>query len=175
MARFVPGEIAISATDDSESAPRLSIVIPAYNEERRLPAALERLVTYLRRQTYTWEIVVVANGCTDATEEVTRQAAADESAIRLVALQDRGKGLASKAGALRSRGEIVFLCDADLSMPPEAIEQFLLTIETCDLVAGSREAPGAQRFDEPWHRHLMGRVFNLVVQVLLVPGVSDTQ
>ncbi|HEX8917422.1 MAG TPA: dolichyl-phosphate beta-glucosyltransferase [Chloroflexota bacterium] len=169
------GEPAISHTDDANPTPYLSVVIPAFNEERRLPDTLDRLEAYLRLQAYSWEIVVVANGCSDRTEDVAKSATEQNDAIRLVSLRDRGKGLASKAGALRSRGEIIFLCDADLSMPPETIEQFLEAIRSCDLVAGSREAPGAHRYDEPWHRHLMGRVFNRVVQILLIPGVRDTQ
>lgn len=95
--------------------------------------------------------------------------------LELVSVRYRGKGLASKDGALRSRGEIIFLCDADLSMPPEDLAAFLTALESTDVVIGSREAPGAHRYHEPWHRHLMGRVFNWVVRILAVRGISDTQ
>lgn len=153
----------------------LSIVIPALNEAGRLPRTLARLHGYLRSQSYRWEIIVVSNGSTDATEEVVRRAAAEMPQLRLICLSERGKGLACRAGALESRGEVVFLCDADLSMPPETLERFLDASERVDVVAGSREAPGARRYSEPRHRHLMGRVFNHLVQLLAVPGISDTQ
>jgi dolichyl-phosphate beta-glucosyltransferase len=133
------------------------------------------LHAYLQGQSYTWEIIVVSNGSTDDTEGVVRRATERVPNLKLLTLRQRGKGVASKHGALRSRGEIIFLCDADLSMPPESIADFLTEIEHVDVVVGSREAPGARRFDEPWHRHLMGRVFNLLVQWLAVPGIRDTQ
>jgi len=83
--------------------------------------------------------------------------------------------LAARAGALASRGDIIFLCDADLSMPPEYLQSFLNMPADVDVVVGSREAHGSRRFNEPWHRHVMGRVFNRFVQLLAVPGVEDTQ
>jgi dolichyl-phosphate beta-glucosyltransferase len=83
--------------------------------------------------------------------------------------------VASRFGALRSRGDIVFLCDADLSMPPENLARFIEAMKSVDIVVGSREAPGAKRYDEPGYRHVMGRVFNTLVRLLAVPGVEDTQ
>jgi dolichyl-phosphate beta-glucosyltransferase len=155
--------------------PFLSIVIPAYNEERRLPASLHRLHDYLSQQSYAWEIIVVSNGCTDRTDAVVREAAQTIPHLRLLTLVERGKGLACREGALDSHGEIVFLCDADLSMPPGELALFLQAIEQVDVVVGSREAPGSHRYNEPWHRHLMGRVFNWLVQVVAVKGIQDTQ
>lgn len=159
----------------SSSPTFLSVVIPALNEAGRLPSTLERLYQYLSDQHYTWEIIVVSNGSTDGTEEVVREAAERIPNLDLVTLRQRGKGVASRFGALRSRGEIVFLCDADLSMPPENLARFIDTIQSVDIVVGSREAPGARRYDEPGYRHVMGRVFNTLVRLLAVPGVEDTQ
>jgi dolichyl-phosphate beta-glucosyltransferase len=130
---------------------------------------------YLRQQSYRWEIIVVSNGSTDGTEAVVNEACAGIPSLELITLRQRGKGLASRFGALRSKGEIVFLCDADLSMPPETLARFIEAIQDADVVAGSREAPGARRYDEPGYRHVMGRVFNTLVRVLAVPGISDTQ
>lgn len=153
----------------------LSIVIPALNEAGRLPSTLDRLHEYLREQSYRWEIIVVSNGSTDGTEAVVNEACRRIPNLELITLRQRGKGLASRFGALRSKGEIVFLCDADLSMPPETLARFIEAIQDADVVAGSREAPGARRYDEPGYRHVMGRVFNTLVRVLAVPGISDTQ
>lgn len=168
-------ETRISRTPARDDSPHLSIVIPAFNEARRLPGTLRRLHAYLAIQTYTWEIIVASNGCTDHTDAVVREAARTVPHLHLLTLAERGKGLATREGAMESRGEIVFLCDADLSMPPEELAEFLEAIETVDIVAGSREAPGSHRYHEPWHRHLMGRVFNWLVQIVAVRGIQDTQ
>jgi dolichyl-phosphate beta-glucosyltransferase len=95
--------------------------------------------------------------------------------LRLITVADRGKGIACRAGALDGKGEVIFLCDADLSMPPETLSRFMKEIDSVDIVVGSREAQGARRYSEPWHRHLMGRVFNYLVQALAVSGIKDTQ
>jgi dolichyl-phosphate beta-glucosyltransferase len=150
-------------------------VIPAYNEARRLPPTLDRLCDYLAKQTYTWEIIVVSNGSTDGTEHVVRRSASEVPGIKLVAIDERGKGVAARTGALESAGDVVFLCDADLSMDPENLARFLGLIDAASVVVGSREAPGARRFNEPWHRHAMGRVFNFLVRLLAVRGIQDTQ
>jgi glycosyltransferase involved in cell wall biosynthesis len=95
--------------------------------------------------------------------------------VRLVTTSVRGKGVAVKTGALQSRGEVVFICDADLSMPPATLSAFLEAIHEADVIVGSREAPGAKRYNEPWKRHLMGRIFNFLVQRIAVQGIEDTQ
>jgi dolichyl-phosphate beta-glucosyltransferase len=154
---------------------RLSIVIPAYNEAGRLPGTLDRLYNYLRDQEYGWEVIVAVNGSTDGTEEVVKRIAQQMPGVRALSLTERGKGVACRAGALESRGDVVFLCDADLSMPPETLQQFLAAMERHDIVVGSREAPGARRFSEPRHRHVMGRIFNHLVQLLVLQGIADTQ
>ena len=172
---FALREVWITTEEAPEQPPRLSIVIPAYNEERRLPLTLERLYAYLQHQSYTWEILVVSNGSTDGTGRVVQEAARAIPGLTLVSIAERGKGLASKHGALRSTGDLVFLCDADLSMPPVAIGSFLAAMDSADVVIGSREAPGSHRYHEPWHRHFMGRVFNRFVRAFAVDGISDTQ
>lgn len=168
-------EGATAAGMDEADRLALSIVIPAFNEERRLPGTLERLRLYLDEQSYSWEIVVVPNGCTDATEAVATRVAETDPRVRVVAVEGRGKGLAARAGVLAGHGQIVFLCDADLSMPPEWIGSFLAATGEIDVVAGSREASGARRHQEPWHRHVMGRIFNHLVRTVAVPGIDDTQ
>ena len=150
-------------------------MIPALNEAGRLPTTLERLCAYLAGEAYAWEIIVVSNGSTDGTEELVAGMAARCPHLRLIALPERGKGRAARAGAQQAAGEVVFLCDADLSMPPGSLADFLRLLREADVVVGSREASGARRYDEPRLRHLMGRVFNRLVQWLAVPGIQDTQ
>ena len=88
----------------------------------------------------------------------------------------QGKGAAVKAGMLAARGEYLFICDADLSMPIEEVSKFVPpALDACDVAIASREAPGARRVGEPEYRHLMGRVFNLIVRLLAIPDIQDTQ
>jgi dolichyl-phosphate beta-glucosyltransferase len=154
----------------------LSVVIPAYNEERRLPQTLPRVVDFLSAQEYAAEVLVVDDGSTDGTAGVVQEIADGVPFVRLIENQHRGKGYAVKTGVMSSQGEYIFLCDADLSMPIEEVSNFLPpTLEDYDVAIGSREVEGARRYDEPDLRHLMGRVFNTLVRLLAVRGFQDTQ
>jgi dolichyl-phosphate beta-glucosyltransferase len=150
-------------------------VVPAYNEEHRLPTSLQRLRAYLEDQGYSYEVLVVDNGSSDRTREATEAAAVDWPQLRCLSMSERGKGLAVKVGALSARGDRLMFCDADLAMPVEEIARFLPPLEAADVVIATREGPGARRIGEPDYRHLMGRVFNLLVRWLAVPGFQDTQ
>jgi dolichyl-phosphate beta-glucosyltransferase len=160
----------------SASPPTLSIVIPAWNEAERLPATLQALVAWLGAQPWQWEIRVVDDGSTDGTASVVAEAAAAEPRIVLQREPHRGKGGAVKAGMLATTGAFRFICDADLSMPLHELPRFLPPLLTdFDIAIGSREGAGARRVGEPWRRHVVGRVFNLAIQWLVVPGIEDTQ
>lgn len=160
----------------------LSIIIPAHNEELRLPGSLQRIDSFLGRQSYSFEVIVVENGSIDNTIGVVQEFASQHPYVRLMMVETRGKGLAVKAGMLAARGEYRFICDADLSMPIEEIAKFLPAdigagecTQRFDVAIGSREAPGAVRYHEPWYRHFMGRVLNWIIKVLAVRGFEDTQ
>lgn len=160
----------------SSQNPYLSIVIPAHNEERRLPPSLAKIDAFLRTQPYSYEVIVVENGSSDRTSEVTREFAQTHPYVKLMEVQTRGKGLAVKAGMLEAKGEYRFICDTDLSMPIEEISKFLPpSLEGYDLMIGSREGEGARRIGEPEYRHLMGRILNFIVKVTAVPQFEDTQ
>ena len=154
----------------------LSIVIPAYNEQARLPYTLSELQAFVCDEKLDCEIIVVDNGSTDATSVVIQQAMARFPTLRLLRTDRRGKGLAVRTGMLAARGAVALFADADLSWSLEELVRFpaLVTPET-PVVVGSREGQGAQRRGEPSYRHLMGRVFNGVVQMLAVPGIDDSQ
>ena len=154
----------------------LSIIIPAYNEELRLPATLAQVSDFLQRQAYTSEILVVENGSQDRTWQVAQQFAAAQPQVRALQQFQRGKGLAVKRCMLEAKGEYRFMCDADLSMPIGETERFLPPILTdCDVAIASREAPGARRYAEPLYRHLGGRAINTTIRLLALPGLNDTQ
>lgn len=151
-------------------------MIPAFNEEPRISNTLSQVVEYLTAQDYGWEVVVADDGSQDQTAQLVDQVTVDHPNVRVLRLPHRGKGWAVKNGMLAAQGEYRLLCDADLSVPIAQVERLLPPLgPRSDVVLGSREAPGAARFGEPARRHLMGRVFNLLVSRLAVPGLSDTQ
>ena len=156
--------------------PFLSIVIPAYNEEKRLPDTLEKVIAFTDRQAYPSEVLVVENGSQDRTYAVAQAFAEHYDQVILLKEEQRGKGLAVQRGMLTARGEYRFMCDADLSMPVDEISRFIPpTLQDYDIAIGSREAPGAIRYNEPQYRHLGGRAVNTMIRVLALPGLQDTQ
>ncbi len=159
----------------SQRQPLLSIIIPAYNEEERLPESLRKIDEFLQAQPYQAEVLIVENGSRDRTTDVAEAFAADHPYVRVLH-SPQGKGAAVKTGMLAATGAYRFMCDADLSMPIEEVNKFLPPATNSYQVAmASREAPGAHRYDEPEYRHLMGRVFNLIVRMLAIPKFQDTQ
>ena len=154
----------------------VSIVIPAYNEERRLGATLDAVTGYLREQPWDWEVRVVDDGSADATVAIAEEAARREPRVVVQREPHRGKGGAVRAGLTAARGDYRFICDADLSMPIGEVARFLPPqAPAFDVAIGSREGRQARRIGEPMYRHLMGRVFNRGVQLLVLPGIEDSQ
>jgi glycosyltransferase involved in cell wall biosynthesis len=154
----------------------LSLVIPAYNEQARLPYTLSQIEAFLCQESIDGEVIVVDNGSQDATSAVVLQASSTFPRLRLVRTDRRGKGCAVRTGALAATGEIMVFGDADLSWSVDDLPRFMALVnDATPVVIGSREGAGARRIDEPGYRHLMGRVFNRVVQALAVPGIEDSQ
>jgi len=154
----------------------LSIIIPAYNEESRLPRTLRQVFAYLEKQSYTCEVIVVENGSTDRTLQIAHEFASTHPTLHPLREERPGKGNAVRRGMLEARGEYRFICDADLSMPIEEISKFLPPrLKDFDLAIGSREAPGAVRYNEPSYRHWGGRLINYAIQLFILPGLNDTQ
>jgi glycosyltransferase involved in cell wall biosynthesis len=156
--------------------PFLSIIIPAYNEESRLPDTLEKVDSFLSEQIYSSEVWIVDNNSTDHTSDIIQDFAARHPNFQGLFEKQPGKGAAVKHGMLQARGEYSFMCDADLSMPIDEINRFLPPqLEGVDIAIASREAPGAIRYDEPQFRHIGGRLLNYFIQLLALPGLNDTQ
>ena len=159
-----------------EALPFLSIIIPAHNEESRLPATFDKLAAFLKAQPYAAEVIVVENGSTDRTYSLAQGYMGSIPGLKVIHEEERGKGLAVKRGMLEARGEYRFICDADLSMPIEEIHKFLPpALSQLEIAIGSREAAGAIRYNEPAYRHFIGRVFNLMVRIMALPGLQDSQ
>lgn len=153
----------------------LSIIIPAFNEEQRLPTSLHQLHERLGDELVA-EVVVVDDGSDDATCEVVRQHMAEWPALRLVERPHAGKGAAIRSGILAAEGEYILLADADFSMSADQIERFsATTLGDYDVAIGVREGEEAQRIGEPVSRRIMSRTFNLFVRLALLPGFRDTQ
>jgi len=161
----------------------LSVVIPAYNERERLPRTLEAIGSYLQARGGKSEVIVVDDGSRDGTAEA---AAAEVAGLRergvavdlLRHAENRGKGAAVRTGFAASSGEVVLFSDSDLSTPIEDTERLLEAIRGgADVAIGSRAVEHRRLVEkhQPWRRELMGRVFNLLVQAVLLPGLHDTQ
>lgn len=154
----------------------LSIIIPAYNEEKRLPKTLQQLFDFLKKQSYTFEVLVVENGSQDQTYNIAQRSTEKYPQLQVLRVEQAGKGRAVQRGMLEARGDYRFMCDADFSMPVEQINRFLPpSLEDFDIAIASREAPGAVRYNEPQYRHIVGRIFNTLIRLLAVPELHDTQ
>ncbi len=156
-------------------SPFLSIIIPAYNEESRLPQTLEQVFTFLEGKNYPAEVIVVENGSKDQTLSLAQELSKKYSNLRVLHNEEAGKGRAVQRGMLEAGGEYRIFCDADLSMPIEEIRRFIPPNLEKDIVIASREVKGAIRYDEPNYRHFTGRIFNLLIRLLALPKLHDTQ
>ncbi len=159
--------------------PHLSIVIPAYNESRRMGRTLEKIREYVRSKPFAIEVIAVDDGSTDRTREVLQEAAAQFPAMRVFANNgNRGKGFTVRRGILEAQGKLVLFTDADLSAPIEETDKLLAAIESrgADAAVGSRalqrELIGVH---QPWFREFGGRGFNLIVRLFTGLKIHDTQ
>ena len=157
--------------------PDLSVVIPAYNEEGRLPETLRRLQPYLARRGRPFELILVDDGSADGTLQIMREESKRHPYVRVVAAPHRGKGRALANGVVASSGRLVLISDADLSTPIAELPKLEAALaDGADVAIASRAKHGARiEISQPPHRVLMGKVFNLIVQALLLPGIWDTQ
>jgi dolichyl-phosphate beta-glucosyltransferase len=157
---------------------RFSLVIPAYNETGRIGGTIAHVAGYLEAQGFDWELIVVIDGGDPKAAEEARAAAKDRSRVRvLVNDSNRGKGYSVRRGFLEATGNRIAFIDADLSLPIEDLPQMLARFDDgADVVIASRTIPGAvEEGDAPAGRGLMSRLFNWIVRLVLLPGITDTQ
>jgi glycosyltransferase involved in cell wall biosynthesis len=161
---------------DRRAEPSLSLVVPAYNEAARIESTLRAATIWMRTQAYPVELVVVDDGSDDTTADLAERALKDIAASQVIRIIHGGKAAAVRAGMLAAHGDQIAFSDADLATPLSYLVELRAALaEGCDIAIGSREGAGARRVGEPAYRHVMGRVFNGLVRLLLVPGVHDTQ
>lgn len=157
---------------------RLSVVVPAYNEELRIQRTLERLAEYYDAQEYDFDVAVISDGSTDRTNEIVEEFAKTHPNFILVKSEpNQGKGAVVRQGMLRAEGDYVLFCDADLATPQEETEKLLpRVIAGADIAIGSRPLRESNlEIRQPWYREMLGRTFNGVVQLLAIKGIADTQ
>jgi len=158
--------------------PHYSIIIPAYNESERIGPTLEGVLTHVAERGWDAEVIVVDDGSEDDTAEIVRRYAAQNPCLRLLQNPgNRGKGYSVRNGMLRARGEVLMFSDADLSSPMDESDKLFAAIEEgADIAIGSRWLRrDLQTQEQPIHRQIMGRIFNLVVRIILGLSFKDTQ
>lgn len=154
----------------------LSLVIPAYNEEVRIGKSLDHILTFLRSQPYSYEIIVVDDGSRDRTIEIVKERLGQNPEIKIhLQASNLGKGEAVKQGMLLARGKYLFFSDADLSVPVETLPVFLAHLENhCDVAIGSRQKSGATiEVHQPFYREWMGKIYTKLSNWILGLPASD--
>ncbi len=172
-----PVQNIVGGADSTRQAdPSLSLIIPAYNEATRIVRTIRDAIAWLSGQPFTTELIVVDDGSDDATADLAERAISELGRGRVLRITHGGKAAAVRAGMLAATCEQIAFSDADLATPLSYLTELRAALAAgCDVAIGSREGAGARRIGEPHYRHLMGRVFNGLVRLLLVPGVHDTQ
>ena len=158
--------------------PFLSVIVPAYNEAGHLAPTLRDIQSYLKRKPWSAEIIIVDDGSTDTTLYVAEAMMREFDNVRVLGHQrNRGKGAAVRLGMMKALGEIRMFTDADNSTSMDQFDKFLPYLQDdCDIVIGSRALRGSEFSPPaPFPRRLMGRLGNIVIQAVLLPGVWDTQ
>jgi len=161
-----------------EPSVELSVVVPCFNEEKRLPTTIEKIERYLDARGTPYELILVDDGSSDGTSRVMEAAANGHKKVRIVAMaHNRGKGRALAEGVATAVGRLVLVTDADLSTPIEELPKLEAAISSGAGVAiASRSIKGSHvEVSQPFYRVLMGKAFNLIVQAVLLPGLWDTQ
>ena len=154
----------------------LSVIIPSYNEQKNLRrGVLDEVLSYLKKQSFSWEIILSDDGSTDGSLKDLAEFAEKNKNISLLKNVHAGKGPTVQTGMLAATGDWRLFTDFDQSTPISEVEKLFKYSKNYSVIIGSREIKGAKRSKEPWYRHLMGKGFNFLVQILAIPGIYDTQ
>ena len=156
----------------------LSIIIPVYNETKRIGLTLKRIIDFMKDKGYIYEIIVVDDGSVDGTPDLVSKKFAAFGAVKVLRNElNHGKGYVVRQGMLDARGDVLFYTDADLASPIQDMEKMLFLINSgYDVVVGSRVIKDSEaKVKRVFWRYIIGRIFNFLVRVIAVGGVTDTQ
>lgn len=156
---------------------RLSIIIPAYNEEKVIGATIERVVEYFRGRDVDFEVIIVDDGSSDATARIAAEKSKQYANIQFIRNEvNRGKGFAVRTGVLAAEGEWILFLDADLSTAPEEFGKFIAHMTTHDIIIGSRAIRGSViTVHQPFFREFIGRLLNKLIRWSVGLPFHDTQ
>lgn len=161
--------------------PFISIIVPAYNEEKRIPLTLKRIKEYMSAQSYSYEVIIAVDGAKDKTAEVSKSFENDWPELKVLDnKENHGKGYVVRQGMLAARGNYRIFTDADNSTDIKHVEKMIPKFkEGFQVVIGTRDykdAIGArQAVSQPWFKRLFGNMGNLFIQIVVLPGIWDTQ
>ncbi|HET9660549.1 MAG TPA: glycosyltransferase [Thermomicrobiales bacterium] len=168
--------LASSFTNEHPKRLSQSVIVPAYNESFRIERSLRSIMGYLAGQDYPSEVLLIDDGSTDDTAAVARSLMSEFPTLRVHSIAHAGKAAAVLFGLAHANGELMLFTDADLATPITYLAEFREAVaQGADVVIGSREGKTASRIGEPVFRHMMGRGFNAMVRILLLPEIHDTQ
>lgn len=155
----------------------LSVIIPTYNEEKIIAASLKDIAAYFSGKGFDYEILVSDGGSRDGTRAAVRDFSAENPRVRLLTSEERGKGLVSRKGVLASRGKLVLLTDADLSVPVTEFDKLRSAInDQTDIAIGSKSLPASRTLvRQPRYREVLARFMNRLIRLCYLPGIRDTQ
>jgi dolichyl-phosphate beta-glucosyltransferase len=155
---------------------KISIIIPSYNEEKRIGKTISRILSYLKKKRFNYEIIIVDDGSKDNTRNIVKKFLKNKNIILTKKRENKGKGYSVKQGALMAKHNFILFSDADLSTPIQELDKFLKYIDKYDIVIGSRALKGADiRIKQPFYRAFIGKTFNKIARLLTVKGIKDTQ
>ncbi len=156
---------------------KYSIVVPAYNEADKISSTVVQILNFMRNFTDSFELLISDDGSTDSTVSILEQLMGENPELKIIKNPHRGKGPTVWSAFMQAKGDYIYMADADLSTPISELRKLSVWAEEqgYDIVIASREGTGAERVNEPFYRHLMGRVFNLLVRVVALPDLKDTQ
>lgn len=155
----------------------ISIVVPAYNEEKRIESCLKEIYEFMKTQAYDYEVIISDDGSMDETKNIVNRYKSDWENLILLENKHKGKAPAIISGVYNAKGNYTLVTDVDLSVPINELPKMLSWVkdQNFDISISTREGVGAKRIGEPVMRHIMGRIFNFLVQLILLRGINDTQ
>jgi len=154
-----------------------SIVVPAYNEADKISSTIVQILGFMRGMSESFELIISDDGSSDNTVSIVEGLIDENPELKILKNPHKGKGPTVWSGFMFAKGDYIYMADADLSAPITEIKKLIVWAkeQEYDIVIASREGVGAERVSEPFHRHLMGRVFNTLVRFVALPGIQDTQ